>query len=278
VKRRRCPSGEDLLAFAEGVLDGAKREAIESHARSCDRCRGRLSEIDEMIVALRAAGRGEPTASGGCPSGETLAAYADGSLDARRATRLERHLARCRACLSEVADLLALAGAERRDAPDRSVDAVLARLEAEGRTAVVRLVERSVTLVRGFTRAGGSAGVGAPFGAATPAFAAARGGRAPVRLAWSAGDGVEVECEVRGEAAGAILTGRVSASGQPARAASVALSTDAATHGPESPDARGRFGPWPLHPGSNRLTISGVGSAGGPVSLSIELVAWEGGR
>lgn len=276
--KRRCPPGEDVLAFAEGLLEGAKRGAIERHAATCDRCRERLRRLTEITGALRAVGRGGSTTSEECPDGEALAAYADGSLDPRRASRLERHLARCRACLSAVADILTLAGAERRDAPDRSVDAVVARLEAEGRTAIVRLVERSVTLIRDFARAGASDEVGGPFGAAATAFAEARGTRAPVRLAWSAADGVEVECEVRGEAGGAVLTGRVTASGAPARAASVALATQSTTHGPETPDARGRFGPWPLRPGPNRLSICGVRGAGEALSLSIDLRAPEEDR
>jgi anti-sigma factor RsiW len=268
--KRACPSGAELLALAEGLSDPQDRERIEGHLPGCAACRARLAEITRLSGALRAEGRaGSPARPTVCPGDELLAAYADGSLDGRRATRIERHVAGCRRCLAEVADLLALAHADARDAPEGAVQGVLDRLEEERRTAVVRLGARSVELVRGFVRAYAPADRGALSAPLEPAFATARGGRVPVRLAWS-GSGIEVECEVRRSEAGATLTGRVTAGGDAARATSITLATPDRTWGPESPDARGRFGPWPMPAGTNRLLLAAGGDL---VELAIEVEA-----
>ena len=249
----------------------------------CERCRERLREVVEISRALPGRGRGRGTApadrSGagratpgdGCPGDETLAAYADGSLEPRRAGRVEAHLARCEACLAEVADLIALSAAQERDAPDRSVQRVLARLDEERRTAVVRLAERSIELIRGFARARPSEAGAMPAGAPTPAYATARAARAPVRVGWAGEGPLEVECEIRPVLEGATLTGRVTSGAAPALATSVTLVTPAETWGPESPDRRGRFGPWRLGPGRNRLVLAGSDNGAGSIELWIEV-------
>ena len=283
--RSKCPSGDVLHAFAEGLLDPPDRGDVETHLDGCESCRRRLREIVELSRTLRAHGRdrapvavdrpdgGLGASSERCPDDEILAAYADGSLDGRRAAQVEGHLARCAPCLTEVADLTSLAGAAERNAPDRRVERVLARLDQERRTAVVRLAERSVELIRDFARAGLSGVGGGPFDAPAPAFATARSGRAPIRLLWSGDGGLEVECEIRRAARGATLMGRVTAGGAPARATSVTLVTPGETWGPESPDPGGRFGPWPLAAGRNRLVLAGGTEDDGAVELSIEVEA-----
>jgi anti-sigma factor RsiW len=261
------------------MLDEPARAELEAHLKSCGRCRELLRELEGVRRALGVAGRagagtapagaggGRQVAGPGCPDAELLAAYADGSLDRLRAPSVEAHLAGCPSCLAEVADLMALSAAPGREAPDRAVERVLVRLDREPRTAIVRLAERSLVLIRDFGRAA-VAGPGAPaFDAAEPAFATARSGRAPLRLRWSEG-GLEVECEIRKAEEGALLTGRVTSGGEPARAVSVALTTAAGTSGPESADARGRFGPWPLPAGRNTLVLAG---GGGDVALELAI-------
>lgn len=286
--KRECPSGDALLAYAAGLLGEAERTELEEHLGSCERCRGLLKELSDLHRTLRAAGRergpvaaerpdGEAGASSrDCPGAEHLAAYADGSLDRRRRAQIESHLALCAPCLAEVADLVSLAGAPGRDAPDRAVARVLARLDRERKTAVVRLAERSVELIRDFARARPEGERGTPF-APMPAYATARGARAPIRLRWSGDGELEVECEISRVREGAALTGCVTIGGEPSRATSVTLVTACETRGPESLDPRGRFGPWPLPPGESRLVLAGAAD-GGALELSIEVEKEGGGR
>jgi anti-sigma factor RsiW len=282
--KSKCPTDETLHAFAEGLLDRAEGTDLEEHLKACELCRVRLREIVDLSRALGAYGRDRRAAPDarregergappeGCPGDELLAAYADGSLEGRSAARVEAHLARCESCLATVADLLALSGAEEHEVRAGSVEKVLARLDDERRTAVVRLAERSVELIRGFAAPGLREGPGTPFAGPAPAFATARGVRAPIRLGWSGAGPLAVDCEIRRVADGAALTGRVTSDATPAPATFVALVTPDGTRGPESPDARGRFGPWKLGPGRNRLVLTGGGDAEGTVELWIELL------
>jgi len=170
--KRGCPEERTLLGYAEGLLSDDERAALERHLEACEGCRAHLAEVEGVRRALRAAGsEGAPefarddgapgrrrggggTRSRDCQEDELLAAYADGSLEGRRASRIEGHLARCRSCLAEVADLISMAGAPGRVAPDRAVEMVLSRLDRDRRTAVVRLAERSIVLIRDFVGAG----------------------------------------------------------------------------------------------------------------------------
>jgi anti-sigma factor RsiW len=257
------------------LLGEDERTELERHLEACERCRGLLAEIEGVRRALREVGAGGArTAPRDCPGDGLLAAYADGSLEGRRAARIERHLAACPSCLTEVADLISMADAPERRVPDRAVEAVLARLDRDRRTAVVRLAERSVVLIRDFVRAALPGEEGATRAAFEPAFATARSGRAPIRLSWSGAGGLEVECELSRAAEGAALTGRITAGGDPARAVSVTLRSGDGTWGPESLDPRGRFGPWPLSEGTSRLVVAG-GDAGEAVELSIEVEAGQ---
>lgn len=273
------------MAYLEGTLGEDERTDLERHLGACGRCRDLVREVAGVHRTLRAAGSRaswEGVSDGGrtlarrrgggprgarreCPGEDELAAYADGSLAGRRAARIEEHVARCAACLAEVADLMSMAAAPEREPPARAVEAALARIDRDRRTAIVRIADRSVVLVRDFVRAG------LPERAAPlrPAFATARSARAPVRLHWSDEGGLDVECEVRRTAEGATLTGRVTSGGRPSLATSVTLTSGSASRGPESLDPRGRFGPWPLSGGTSRLAVTS--GDGGIVELSIEL-------
>lgn len=44
--------GDDLEAYALGMLDGDERAAIDAHARDCDACAGRLGEAERTVAAM----------------------------------------------------------------------------------------------------------------------------------------------------------------------------------------------------------------------------------
>jgi len=260
MKADKCLGGERLLLYAAGELTPEERAEVEEHVVSCAQCRAAAAGFEKLGRALREAGRlgrrdGGRTQS--CPEDETLAAYADGSIAADRRPEIEHHLVGCRRCLAEVADLWRLAGPEVEEAPQRSVAAVVERLERESGAAIVRWTERALELVRGF---------GAELRAVVdggPALAAATTRATPgaVALRWESGGGTRLEAEVSRERGGALLTGRVTFDGEAATAVSVSMRSSGGRRGPESPDPSGRFGPWPLAPGENTVSLRGI--AGG---------------
>lgn len=276
-----CPGGEALLLHTEGELSGREADEVSEHLARCPECEEAVSRLLVLTAALRRAGgtvgcsrgAGPDTplgsrSSGECPGDETIAAYADGSLEAAVATEVERHLVSCRACLSEVADLRSMSGPPEHDAPDSAVAAVLARLGNESRTAVLRWAERSIELVRDFASGlADDVGRGLVAGPA-PAAAFSRSSGPEVRLHWSGSGGAALEGIARAEGGGITLTGRVTVGGVPAASTSAALASAAVMRGPESLDADGRFGPWPLTPGTNTLRLTGLPpEAGGAAEL-----------
>ncbi|MCK4409214.1 MAG: hypothetical protein KAW67_03970, partial [Candidatus Eisenbacteria sp.] len=210
---------------------------------------------------------------GTCPDAGTIAGYVDGSLEGDRAGEVERHVVSCRTCLGLAADLWAMSGAEGHDAPDRVVARVLARLESDSRTAVLRWAERSIELVRDFASSWAEGAGGAPAFVADPAVATSRSSGSGVRLHWSGEGGAVVEAVVRGYGRAASLTCRVTVDGSPAAAVSAVLSSDSVTTGPESLDADGRFGPWPLVPGDNVLRLTGLSAEAGDVAELVVVLA-----
>jgi hypothetical protein len=212
--------------------------------------------------------------SGSCPDTATIAGYIDGSLDGGRAGEVEKHLVSCRTCLGLVADLWAMSGVAEHDAPDGVVARVLARLEGESRTAVLRWTERSIELVRDFASAWAGGTGRAPVFLPEPATATSRSSGTEVRLHWSGEGGAAVEGVVRAEGRAPSLTCRVTVEGTPAVAVSAVLSSGKVTTGPESLDADGRFGPWPLARGENVLRLTGLpAKAGGSAQLVVVLAA-----
>jgi len=201
------------------------------------------------------------TADERCPGPELLAAYADGSVGGEAAAGVEEHIAGCRSCLAEVEDIRALAGPSDLDVSDATVARVLSRLESAPRTAVLRWKERSLELVRGFASSL-AAELGGPM---EPALA--RSGSDEIRLEWADG-ATKVVGLVRSDGTVSV-TGRVTVGGVPATSTSVALSSESAVRGPETPDGDGRFGPWALSHGRNVIRLTGV--PGGAVELIIEL-------
>jgi anti-sigma factor RsiW len=290
--RRSCPDKEKLLLYVEGELTGRDAEEVDSHVADCESCEEIVSGLRAMAAVLRGAGlrsTGGPgallsrTGSGGvtdascsanCPDAAAIAGYVDGSLEKGPAGEVEEHLMSCRRCFSEVADLWAMSGAAEPDASDRAVAGVLARVEGESRIAVLRWSERSIQLVRDFASAWMGVTGGAPVFLAEPAMATGRSSGREVRLHWSGAGGAAVEGLVRADDPAPSLTCRVTVAGTPAATASAVLSSDGVRTGPESLDADGRFGPWPLARGENVLQLTGLpAEAGGSARLIVVLAA-----
>ena len=288
--RRTCPDKEKLLLYAEGELTGGDAEGVGSHVADCETCAETVSGLRAVAAVLRRAGlrsTGGPgvvlsrTGSGGligasrsasCPDTASIAGYVDGSLEGDRAGEVETHLVSCPTCLGLVADLWAMSGVVEHDAPDSVVARVLARLEDESRIAVVRWTERSIELVRDFASAWAGGAGGAPVFLPEPAMAISRSSGTEVRLHWSGKGGSAVEGVVRAEGRAPSLTCRVTVEGTPAAGVSAVLSSDEVTTGPESLDADGRFGPWPLARGENVLRLTGLpAQAGGRAQLVVVL-------
>lgn len=282
--RDKCPEKAALLLFAEGELSAGDAGEISRHIARCPECEDAVTRLRAFALALRRVGASKDRFHGGrvdapadarssrdCPEEEVIAAYADGSLDAPAATGVERHLATCDRCLSEVADLWSMSRPAEHDAPDNAVAAVLTRLAREPRTAVLRLAERSIELVRDFASCvAGEAGGRLAF-EPVPAVAYGRSASTEVRLHWSEG-GAALEGVARVEGSIVSLTGRVTVEGVPATATSATLVSTDSISGPESMDADGRFGPWRLSAGTNLLRLSGLpAKAGGSAELIVRV-------
>ena len=292
--RQGCPDKETLLLHAEGELLGREGEEVTSHVADCEACAETVSSLRALGAELRRAGlrgqggpaallsrvgSGAPTgasSSGTCPDASTIASYIDGSLEADRAGEIEGHLVSCRPCLGLAADLWAMSRVAENDAPDRVVAGVLARLEGESRTAVVRLAGRAIEVVSDFASAWAESAGGAPAFMPEPAVAVSRSSGTEVRLHWSGEGGVVVEAVVRAEGRAASLTCRVTVGGRPAAAVSAVLSSDGVRTGPESLDPDGRFGPWPLARGDNVLRLTGLPDEGGGSARLLVVLAAPG--
>ena len=281
----KCPDRDRLLLYLEGGLCDAEAVEVERHVTGCGVCGAELRELRELTGALKRAGavrdpsrrvssgghegvaRGEP-----CPGAAVLAGYADGSLDSMDEALVESHLARCASCREEVADLWSLAGPADRDAPTRAVEAAIARLDRESRTAVVRWAERSLVLVRDFatSMAGALGERNAP--SLVPAPAVARSTARDVRVHWEGRGGIRVDGLVRTDSSGVSLTGRVTVEDTAAVTTSVSLLAGERARGPESTDVDGCFGPWPLSMGENVLRLTGLPEANAkPMELVIRV-------
>ena len=273
--RRRCPDKEKLLLHAEGELKGRAGEEVASHVADCEACAETVKSLHALASALRRAGAETGSSySDRCPDAATVAGYADGTLEGDRARDVERHVVSCRTCLGLVADLWAMSGAREHDASDGVVGRVLARLESDSRTAVLCWAERSIELVRDFASSWAAGAGRVPAFVAEPALATSRSSGTGVRLHWRGAGGAVVEAVVGAHGRAASLTCRVTVDGSPAAAVSAVLASGSVTTGPESLDADGRFGPWPLAPGENVLRLTGLSAeVGGAAELVVVLAA-----
>ena len=273
--RRRCPDKEELLLHVEGELDGRAGEEVASHVADCEACAKTVKSLRALASALRRAGAATgPSHSDACPDAATVAGYVDGTLEGDRSRDVEKHVVSCRACLGLVADLWSMSGGDEHDAPDGAVARVLARLEGDSRTAVLSWAKHSIALVRDFASSWAALAGSVPAFVAEPARATSRSSDAGVRLHWRGAGGSVVEAIVRSHGQVASLTCRVTVDGTPAAAVSAVLASDSATTGPESLDADGRFGPWPLAPGHNVLRLTGLSAElSGAAELVVVLAA-----
>jgi anti-sigma factor ChrR (cupin superfamily) len=277
---RTCPDRSALLLFVEGELGAGEADKIAAHVGTCPVCGGAVSEMRTLTDELRRAGgtnvlsgsrHDESGRTADCPEPVRIAAYVDGSLDAGTAALVERHVVSCRTCLAEVADLWHMMGPENHDASEGAVAAALALLETDARTAVLRWAEQSLELVRGFASSLATV-AGAADAELVPAAATSRSAGGEARLLWSGEAGAELVGAVRSEGDTVSLTGRVTVRGAPAIATSAGLSSAEAVRGPESLDADGRFGPWPLSPGRNLLRLTGLPGRSGSAELVVMVI------
>ncbi len=256
-----CPPRERLLAYIEGLETEVERAELEKHLRNCPSCRRELAILTAMTHALRErAGPAVPDTV--CTRSDELLAYADGRLDSSGAAEFERHLVHCRSCLAELADMWAMGESHECDVRQETIERVMKRLTEERRTLLVRISEKTLTTAR-TVAASVEELLGWSVAPHVPLAAAARSRHTAVNVLWREEGGITVEYLLEWSGGFAELTGRVEKGGRPAPAISVALSNDDGTRGPESLDAAGRFGPWRLASGHNRISLSGASVAGG---------------
>jgi len=98
-----------------------------------------------------------------------------------------------------------------------------------------------------------------------------RSDEAPVTLHWESDGGYSFDCEVTGCSSGSELIGRVLHDDQPALDMSVALRGASVSHGPESVDLDGRFGPWHLEPGTSELRFEALRLPDGRLTITIDI-------
>lgn len=257
------------MEFAEGLLSGREARRIERHVARCASCRNDVDALRSVADMLRRGARAPAARRPGCPGAEELAAFADGSLGGARRATVESHIARCGACLKEVADLWSLMESPPRAAPGRAVLRVLERLERDGRRAVVEFGRRSVRVLEDFGHRSRAVGVYDPGAGIAPAVARGSAGR---ELRWSGAGDIEVACRLVAEGERLSVVGEVTRGGRPEVAVSVALRTRRAARGFESVDPRGRFGPWPLEEGENTIVLSASGLPERGLELVLEVV------
>ncbi len=266
----RCLDGETLFAYLAGAMEPREATAVERHVAECPRCAKVLERMTASLEMLRDSA-GVVDAESECPDQESTAAYADGRLSGEAAEDALAHLAECGSCLALLSDLWSGHDGVVPEAAVRTEARVLSTLERESRTAVVNWRHGVATLVRGFERSLDETTAVLRGAGLEPAPAFTRG-RVPLRLSWSGPDELELECEVREFGGHPALLGRLTSPSGAARALSVTLTSADRARGPESLDAEGRFGPWPLAQGRNELTLAGSALPAGRTELLIDLV------
>lgn len=256
-----CPPHERLLAHVEGLDSDADRAELKGHLRDCRSCRDELAILVAVTRALRnTSALGPPDMA--CSESDELLAYADGRLDPVRASEFEAHLVHCGSCVAELADVWATREHDECDPSPETVALVMRRLAEDRRTLLVRISEKTLMAAR-TVAASIETLAGWSIVPDLPAAAAARSRRSIVHVLWREASDITVEYLVEWSSGAAELTGRIESEEGRAQAISVALSNDEGTRGPESPDAAGRFGPWRLAPGQNRISLSGAPIVGG---------------
>jgi len=277
-----CPDGALLLALAEGraAPDDARR--LREHTTECPACAAEMLALGRLVAALRSAstvdGRIEDAARTGCTGGDgscghgyDAGAFLDGALDPAERLAFERHATHCAICRDELSGLMT---ARRNDAPlgnDDVVAATLAKLRSERSRVLFRLADGALRFVGGSIESAANFAALTGFDARQPALAGVRSDEAPVTLHWESDGGYSFDCEVTGCSSGSELIGRVLHDDQPALDMSVALRGASVSHGPESVDLDGRFGPWHLEPGTSELRFEALRLPDGRLTITIDI-------
>jgi anti-sigma factor RsiW len=94
-----CPQFEELSRWADGELDGQRRENIEAHVGECLTCAQITRRMATVTTPTRVMAGGNMHAPS-CPGAETLVAYLTDALDAEARGAAEQHLNECDACLT----------------------------------------------------------------------------------------------------------------------------------------------------------------------------------
>ncbi|MCD4689969.1 zf-HC2 domain-containing protein [bacterium] len=271
--KERCPTVEALLKHIEGRDEGVERTLIERHLADCPECRTRAAGFRGLLEDLKTAAVAPELARDECAAGYDASAYVDGDLGFDECAAFEEHVAGCRSCLAELSDLIAV---RRADAPlpsDEMVASVLDRLSRERSRVVLRLTSGVLEFIEGWIDTATALVAGSEPGSGEPVVAGVRSASAPVTLRWETGDKYLFLCEFSATAAGAEVMGRVLRDGRPALDLAVDLRGRSGSHGPESLDARGRFGPWRLAAGESMLSFRALGLRDGLHPITIEIAA-----
>jgi anti-sigma factor RsiW len=158
-----CPELSILSSLLDGELAREERARVEQHAENCPNCSARIKDLKLLDRAMikdfaKPAGRVDRTLSASCLTAEVMTSYLHDLLPSEAKAKVESHLDRCDACLTE---LTALTKSETQlsQSPSQPVPDILReRVEAmwkEGQQgkervlgAVFRLASEGIEVIR----------------------------------------------------------------------------------------------------------------------------------
>jgi len=158
-----CPEISILSSFLDGELAGEERAGVEQHTRNCPDCSARMRNLELLDRTVtkelaKPAASVDRSPSGGCVTAGEMASYLHELLASEEKVKVESHLDRCDACLTEL-NALAKADARLAQSPSQPLPSILReRVEAmwkEGQqakervlSAVFRLAGEGVQVIR----------------------------------------------------------------------------------------------------------------------------------
>jgi len=89
-----CPDAEVLSCFVDGELPGEGAATVQTHVWQCQECAGVVADMQSLSDHAWV-----DTASGACPSRETLTGYLLGGLGAPDQAAVDAHALTCDACV-----------------------------------------------------------------------------------------------------------------------------------------------------------------------------------
>jgi anti-sigma factor RsiW len=143
-----CPEISILSSLLDGELDGDERARVEQHAQNCPSCAARIKDLELLDRAMikdfaKPAGRDDQSLSDSCVTAEDMTSYLHDLLPGEERVKVESHLDRCDACLTEL-NALAKADARLAQSPSQPLPSILReRVEAiwkEGQQAKERVL------------------------------------------------------------------------------------------------------------------------------------------